>query len=232
VAVVVSPTFLIHVYKDEQYGIPLLQQIRSLYPSATIACIGDGVDPPELRSIAQQVGAYYIAGDRLKLAKHGTRWSKRMFRIALELEADPLIKMDADAWLWRRFNHFPDADLAGTLTCYLRQRLHLVRGGAMMFSRNAIEQILDSGMLDDQEYLDCTRYAYYRYAEWLLEGEERSDELLYSENCTVASIAAKLGLKQVDWAEVHACFREPIPENVNLQWAATHPHRPNYADTQ
>lgn len=166
----------------------------------------------------------YILGARLKLPQHGGGWLKRMFMFAAG-KGDPLIKLDADAYMHRSIDYFPDADIAGTTLGFVNQRINIVRGGCVMYRQRAIARILQSGLLDDPCYRNPVYYAYRRFGEFRFPDEPENNELVAGEDCIIGHISKRLGLKMADWDEVRICFREAVPENVNNQWAITHPHR-------
>lgn len=220
-----NPAFVINFYRhDADLAIALLHQIRALYPEAWIGAIADGHAPLCFGSLCQNLRVEYLKGDRLKLPQFGGAWISRYLNFGWG-EGDPLIKLDPDAWLYRRFTYFCRADIAGTQICFLPQRLHMIRGGCVAYRQSAIDRILNSGVLDDRCYTNPEYYAYRRFEEFAKQGEGRSAELIAGEDCIMGHVAKRLSLLQGNWDEVRVCFREPVPQNLDLQWAVTHPRQ-------
>lgn len=194
----------------------MADRIRLLHREAILISIGDGLAPPD--------GDLTVPGKRLKLSKNGAAWSKRWMELAYQSDCDRVIRIDPDTWLWRRFNSFPDCDIGGTVVANPRSRVHYVRGACVCFKRSAIGAILDSKLLDDPIYGIDPMFGYYRYGMFAFPGEVMNSEFLYTEDPTVAHIAAKLRLSLGHWDEVCIGFRETPPPNNDLRLAATHPH--------
>ncbi len=223
VAVGSKLAFVMHVYKDAEFADRLLGQIRFHYPDALILCISDGdksVTPDRFRHHEVQV----LCLERLKLQRLGGIYTERWMTL-IQDQAERIVKIDPDAQLWRSFNSFPDADISGTVMWQKQHALNLVRGGCVVFKRSAIKTILTSKALRDRCYIKNRNYGYYRYWQWLFPREVENRELIYAEDVTIAHIAKRLKLTLANWDEVNIQWRDEVPENVDLQWAATHPHR-------
>jgi len=143
--------------------------------------------------------------------------------LALESGIDRVIKIDPDAYLYRRFNFFPSSDIGGTLACNIPCQIPIVRGGCIYYHSSAISKILRSSLLDDDRFINGYCFSYYRYSQFRKEGELVSNELLYSEDTTIGYISEQLQLTCEHWSEVCIGFREKPPLNDDLLFAATHP---------
>lgn len=220
--------FIMNVYKDEQFATSLIRQLRSLYPRATIVIQTDGVDPEGLQLYCQRYDAFYIVGERLKSGrKNGGAWVHRWMQTLFNLSDAPwLIKIDPDAWMWRKLIGFPpDADVVGTpnLTPY---GMLFIRGGFQIWKSSAISQILQSDILFDPQYTQFGLYTYRRYKDFLLDGEEESLEVIALTDHILGHVCARLRLRQAMWSEVNIGFRgQQYEHNPGLRWAVTHPTR-------
>jgi hypothetical protein len=206
--------FVTHLYKDDQAFGQLIKSLRSFYPHSQILAIGDGVPVPRISGIDA------FEGERLKHLA-GTHWTQRWMQMAIDAGVDRVIKFDADARMWRPFQAFPMGDIAGTITYQNRQGLPIVRGGCVYYPIETIQQILDSGFLEDETYKH-SRYRYYRYRDFAFPWEERSETLIHCEDSVLGHVAKRLQLKLVDWDEVRIEWRDPIPAG---DYAVTHPVR-------
>lgn len=216
--------FVTHVYNDEGYAIRLFLQLRVFYPDNPIICIADGIDPIGFDAICSDMGVTYIKGDRLKLTGLGAAWTKRWMSAALDT-ADVVIRLDPDVMLWRRPKDIPMSDIFGMMLGSTIHKRHYVRGCCSGYQNKAIGNILTSGMLDDPLFKNNDLFAYRRYWHFRMDGEEKTPDMVYSEDPTIAYIAEKLGMSMENWSDIHVCFREPLPDNQNMQWSITHPHR-------
>lgn len=207
--------FVVHLYNDDRYFLQLFNQIRQFYPSSLIIAIGDGVKVPKLDS-----RTITVSGERLK-NQLGTAWSLRWMRLAQQIKATHIIKLDADSQMHRAFRFFPLGDIAGTLTHQARQNLTIVRGGCVMYRPATIERILDSGILGDRCYTTI-RYGYYRYRDFAFPDEENNDDLIHCEDSVIGHVAKRMQLRLANWEDVRIEWRDPVP---NGDFAVTHPAR-------
>lgn len=202
---------------DFRLALELSRRIKSLYPDALLIAVGDGLDPSGLEPDLS------VTGERIKLARFGAEWTKRWMRLALESGRERVIKIDPDAWLYRRFGFFPLSQIGGTLACNIPCQIPIVRGGCIYYHSSAIAQILNSSLLDDERFINGYCFSYYRYSQFRKPGELVSNELLYSEDTTIGYVAQQLELACEHWPEVCIGFRESPPDNSDLVFAATHP---------
>lgn len=225
---VADPCFLFHVHDDQRLGMRLADQLRVLYPLADILCIADGIDNKGFKRYAKSHQITYLVGERLKLRRHGGAWAERFLKFYLENSQAPyLIKLDADSYIWRKFESFPTADLFGAIRVNDRG-IKVLRGGCAGYQRSTVETILDSKLLQEDEYRIESRYCYRRRSPRFKFPDEPEDwTLITSEDSQIGDIAEKLNLSMAEWDEVSGgiMFRETTPDNSDRRWAVTHPVR-------
>lgn len=211
--------FVFGVYNEWSLASRLVNQIRTLYPQAPAIAICDGTFNADFAQLCDLKGISFIASDRIKLPQFGGAWSQRLFTEFLKTDADILIKLDPDTYLWRCFTSFPDTDWFGTqANKYLYP---YPRGGCVGFRRKCIERFIASNLLGHPKYKNHI-FAYDRYGRWGWEHDLKQTEPISLQDWVLADVAHQLKLKLGDWSEVNIQFRQ-IVANHGLRWAATHP---------
>lgn len=220
-----TPDFFFSVYDDHALVERLIRDLRQIYPQARLICIADGVDNPEFADFAQRHQVIYTVGERMKQARtFGGLWLERLFRFALEhSDSQHFIRTEGDAKFWRQFHAFPDADCAGTLSP--RCDWLFPRGPCWYLRRSTIETILESGVLKQDIYKYDSWFSYGRYSRFLYPGEAYDPTPILLEDVMLGHILQRLNLSLSNWDEVQIEFRDAPPDNADLKFAVTHPHR-------
>lgn len=220
---VATSAFVINTFRDSHLALPLVEQVRRLYPEAPIALISDGDNtPPLVRQVCDELSVVYVQGDRLKLRKTGTMWIKRWLNVLASFDCDYGIKLDADSWMWRSIASFPDAEVGGNIIPG-RNEQPLVLGGARFMTRSAIHKILESNVLDDLKYTRATNYCYLWDAN-RLPGESKSG-LIFCEDLALADIFQRLNLSLALWEDIYCMAEGTVPPTAISSSSITHPHR-------
>jgi hypothetical protein len=93
---------------------------------------------------------------RLKLAQFGGQWTQRWMEAALaDAEAEIIIKIDPDTRALKACRAFPTTDIFGQLApegTYYPKSNGIICGGAIGFTRAAVQKIVDSKLLLDPKY--------------------------------------------------------------------------------
>jgi len=218
--------FVIMVYKDEVLAIRLVRQILKYYPQSKVTVIWEGGVTEysgEWYSLQQRMSIRLIFGERLKVLATGPEWVKRWMQAGLEMNTQLVFRVDPDVYLWRPFRYFPTEDRFGMMLGQLKYKRPLLRGCIGGYQREAIQKFLDSNILDDPKWKDPVKYAYYRYREWARPGEKQNHELIWSEDSSLAHAWTEAGLTEGNWSDIHPSWHEPLIDNSDLAFAATHP---------
>jgi hypothetical protein len=178
---------------------PLVNQIKALFPQATIAFVPDG------RSPLAQTGNSHLK------SKDGGAWIERILNTCPR-NCDLFFKVEPDITFKRLPTHWPDADWFGHWSKPVGAKHPLLRGGFWGFRPVAVERILQSWLLQDECYL-ADRYKYDRYGRFLLPGEVPGPPVYHCDSI-MASVCDRVGIGPTPWSEVYLNFREPVPENI------------------
>jgi hypothetical protein len=228
---VADPSFVIPVYRDEQFAAPLIEQIRAYYPTAGLLVIADGIPDPNFAAFVQRHHGLYHIGDRLKLKHLGCAWTIRLLELMQQhLKGDVWIKLDADAMLYRPIDFSAlthPFDLAGAVHI-AAEGWPYTRGGCRFHHPPVVGQILQSQLLLDPKYAWEQRWGYLRYAQhYQLPGDPQGEPLesIHSEDFCLGDVGAQLGLRLVEVPDICIKFREPVPIDAKHQYSIVHPVR-------
>jgi hypothetical protein len=216
-----TPAFFFPVWDDAHLCARLISDIRIHYPTADVVGVTDGAiaDGELFKRFCDRNGVVLVETEtRLKLPKYGGLWLQRLFEEALiRTRSEILIRTEGDTRLHRAFDYFPEADIGGTLS---HQIPRFPRGGCVFWRREALEKIVQSGLLGDPKYKDFCSYS--RYGKWRHEGEKEDWTPILCSDQIIGDVIARLGLRLTAWDEVNIQFRgEPDTEG----FAASHPWR-------
>jgi hypothetical protein len=143
-----------------------------------------------------QIMLFFDNAERLKLPKFAGRWTERYFKSFLETDETLLVKIDPDTVVNRRAD-FPDAPLFGT-----RRWQNMLSGAAVGYSRQTVQQIIDSKMLLDEKYTSHW-YQYQRFqAPHLRPGETPENTWVSLQDDIITDIASRLNIPITDWPDV------------------------------
>jgi len=211
--------FYFAIYKDEPLALRLARQIRLHYPNAEIVAITDGEHgSSELQSI-KNYGVIFVEGNHLKKWGCGGAGAHRNLAAALEFtQADTLIQMDPDAYLWRRFQQIPDQPWFGQVhisqcTWYPHSPMPCVHGGTWGMKREFARLALKSELLLDPLYSTSKTL-------WAYKLKRDNKRLLPRFDLIWGHVAADLGVQPSTWADVNGGL---LAGDKVGGWAATHP---------
>jgi len=146
----VSLAFILTTYSgDSSLAHRLLWQLNTHHPRAEKIVITDGkLEDWQTRAL-EAMCSTLICGEALgQDTSRPTAWLERMLRVALEFSsAEVIVKLDPDAYMTRAIRSYPSADLFGSLYAD-----GTVAGGGYGFRRETAQKVLESGLLDTEEF--------------------------------------------------------------------------------
>lgn len=183
-----------HWDADRQTAAILRDAIELNYPGSSIALVPDGVG----------------GLGRLKNIDGGA-WIERIMR-SFPPDFDRYFKIEPDVQILRAAAEFPDDDWLGYVRYHHEMKRLINFGGLWGFSRDAIDRVLQSGLLRNEKYLSRD-WTYDRYGKFLLPGELPAPAL-YCCDHIMADVMAQLKMIPQQWDAVHLTFREHQREPI------------------
>ncbi len=183
----------IGVYDDWLNGVYTVKQVLKLTEEKVIVRSDGHYNETFSSALLHQKQVLLVKGEkRLKARGHGGENAHNYLSLYLRFCPDSLmIKIDPDTGV----NHAPTLPCKFDVACnYVEGSL---RGGAIAFSRNAAQTIVNSRLLLEKKYKPL-RWCYrWREKEWI----PCEDAILYD-------VIQRLGLNLVFWHDVYCRHRE------------------------
>jgi hypothetical protein len=194
-----------------------LTHFRQHYPTVPVHIISDGV-PRIHEQVAAKHGADYTLGRYLKRIECGGMWWQRMLTAGMKYKKKWVFKIDPDTRFWRQFKSFPLTPVGGTLDNVGKRTEHL-QGGCQAFRCDAVEKILQSGILNDKALTYHSTFCPNEEAlkSWIPTG-------YFTTDFSMMWILRQLAIEFGNWTEIGARWRV-APPNFNTRFAITHPHK-------
>ena len=222
---------IIPVYQDEVHALRLLNELYFLN-AVDILILLDGEDAAsdQFKSEVVARNIKLIAGERLK-DKNGGKWLQRIFVDFLKEFPlyDGFLRLDPDTKVWRQPKYFPtNSGLFGDIY-FLRNFGKTIHSACMGVWTEAAIKIVRSGLLNNEKFSDLKRWGYPRYSLLKFPEEAESSENIAFTEEILTQTCRTLGIPVDVWGEVRGSMknRTGIPNNEDLRWFATHPHRQN-----
>lgn len=214
-------TFCATVYNEFDLAKRLLNQIRSFYPKNEIIFITDGTYNEEFNQLCIEKNVKYFKGEHLFSREFRYQWLERILKTYLSESQNPyLIKIDTDCILTRKFQYFPNVDMAGSL---IKDSISsFIQGGCRFQTRKSCEKVLESKLLEDPKYIKESIYGYKRFsAPYRMPWEKENDKVMIAEDRVISDIYERLNMLFFNWDEVYSrgWGKCPNPE----KYAAIHP---------
>jgi hypothetical protein len=213
-------TFFALIYKNYDATAECLTDLRKHYPGSRVILRSDGDPDRRFPILAKHHNADFRGELRLFGIENGGAVIERMLVIFLEKPTRYLFKIDPDTVIHRRFRYLPVlSGLFGTLQC--EQETPSIQGGCMGFTRDAAEQILESGMLRDSRLKEPDKFIsdspyFFRMA-------HRAHRCgLASFDWIVPWVASELGISMYSFDEVNSGWQQ-APPNPEQRYAVSHP---------
>src|SRR5687768_4215023 len=213
-------TFSALVFQNYDATAECLRDLRRHYPGSRVILRSDGDPDPRFPILAGRYNLDFRAESRLFTIENGGAVIERMLGLFLERPTRYLFKIDPDTVIHRRFQYLPIRNgLFGTLQS--EHESPSIQGGCMGFTRDAVEQILQSQMLRDHrlkepaKFIDDSPY-FFRMA-------HRAQRCgLASFDWIVPWIAGELEIPIYRFDEVNSGWKQ-APPNPEERFAVTHP---------
>ena len=214
-------SFYLNVYHDVDLLPECLTQFRKVYPQSRLILRADGDPNPAIAEIAQEYNGEYHYGERLFIIDKGGRIVHEMLRIFLaNNETRYLFKIDPDTRVVRPFNELPDVPCVfGTVQH--QGELFSIQGGCLGMTLDIAQKFYHS-----EFFLDAALAK--RPPPWVLNQKlaRRPMQLgLTSIDWAVGWACRMMNIKLIDWPEIMSEWKL-TPENDDLRYAVTHPHKP------
>jgi hypothetical protein len=213
-------TFFALTYKDYDAAAECLADLRKHYPGSRVILRSDGDLDHRLPTLARRNDADFRGESRLFGIENGGAVIERMLVLFLEEPTRYLFKIDPDTVIHRRFKYLPvRSGLFGTLQT--ERETPSIQGGCVGFTRDAAEQILQSGMLRD-----CRLRAPAKFVDdspYFVRMAHRARRCgLASFDWMVPWVASELGISIYSFDEVNSGWRQ-APPNPEQRYAVSHP---------
>lgn len=213
-------TFFALTYKNYDATAECLTDLRRYYPQSHVILRSDGDPDPRFPLLARHHNIDFRGESRLFGIENGGAVIERMLVIFLEKPTRYLFKIDPDTVIHRRFKYLPvRTGLFGTLQT--EKETPSIQGGCMGFTRDAAEQILQSGMLRDSRLREPAKFI--NDSPYFVRMAHRAHRCgLASFDWIVPWIASKLGIPTYSFDEVNSGWRQ-APPNPEQRYAVSHP---------
>ena len=224
--------FYCSFYKDEIFLVRLAYQVYEHFPDSKLIAIADG--PYDYQSLVTarkfNPNLILIVGERLKhKPTGGCEFTQRNFEAVLTYsQASIIIKLDTDSFINRTVTP-PNVDWFGhvhkTSLPFMGESFDFIAGGAMGFSRQTIEIIVESKELLNKKF-DNRGGFYDRYANYKKFADPTGEkDLLRREDWVLGMVCKKLGIKANPWSEVYCVQDEEVNDD---RFAIVHPVRTHW----
>jgi len=213
-------TFFALTYENYEATAECLMDLRKHYPSSRVILRSDGDTNPQLPILAERYRVDFRGEGRLFGIQNGGAIIERMLMLFCERPTSYLLKIDPDTVIHRRFKYLPVRNgLFGTLQT--EEESPSIQGGCMGFTREAVEQILQSEMLRDSRLKEP--HNFINDSPYFFRMADRANRCgLASFDWIVPWIASALGIPMYAFDEVNSGW-QMAPPNPDQRYAVTHP---------
>ena len=230
---ILVPNFaaIIPVYKDEKHALRLLKELAWL-ENKNILVMLDGEEAASngFKKIVTDKGVKLFEDERLK-NKNGGEWLHRIFVTFLKQfpQHEGFLRLDPDTKVWREPNYFPDNQGIFCETYNTPGLGKTIQSACMGVWKDAAIKLIRSGVLINERFSDLQRWGYPRYSTLKFPEETASEEPVAFTEEILTLACRTLNIRVDTWGEVEGSIknRTVIPNNEDLKWFATHPHRQN-----
>lgn len=216
----------IPVYKSRQQLQWCLSHLRRHYPKSRVMLISEG-DDDKYDDIASDFKCHHVHGELLLHLQTCHLWVDRILRSLLAGDETYLIKIDPDTGVWRRLSALPAfSSLFGTLETISEghgAEIDVpanVQGGCMGITRDVVQEILSSGLLNEESCGKDYRKTWARCSDmiWMAENDRCGEDFVISWACYALRVPI------VECPEIRCRWRRQVT-NETLRYAITHPHK-------
>lgn len=213
-------TFFALTYKDYEATAVCLGDLRKHYSASRVILRSDGDPDPRFPILANHHNVDFRGELRLFGIENGGAVIERMLKLFFEKPTRYLLKIDPDTVIHRRFRYLPVRNgLFGTLQC--EQDTPSIQGGCMGLTRDAAEQILQSGMLRDSRLRKPANFI--GDSPYFVRMAHRANRCgLASFDWMLPWIASELKIPIYPFDEVNSGWQQ-APPNPGQRYAVSHP---------
>ncbi|SRR6266436_5568 len=213
-------TFFALTYKNYDATAECLGDLRKHYSTSRVILRSDGDPDPRLPILAGRNEIDFRGELRLFGIENGGAVIERMLELFLERPTPYLFKIDPDTVIHRRFHYLPVRNgLFGTLQT--EQETPSIQGGCMGFTRDAVEQILQSKLLRDGRLREPAKFL--NDSPYFVRMTHRANRCgLASFDWMVPWVVSQLGIPIYPFDEVNSGWQQ-TPPNPNQRYAVSHP---------
>jgi hypothetical protein len=211
----------LHVFNEREALRWCVGEIRRHYAASRISVISDG-DATDYGPLAVEFGLSFVRGEHLRPTATGHLYVERLLKTMVSGPETYLFKIDPDTWIRRRFNKLPlFSCLLGTIESIsevYRQEIAPanLQGGAIGITRDAAEDILASGLLNEANCVINRAQTWARCKDFQVYSKRA-----VSEDSILTWAADRLGIPVIGHPEIACRFRH-APTGP---FAVTHPHK-------
>jgi hypothetical protein len=213
-------TFFALTYKDYEATAECLGDLRKHYSASRVILRSDGDPDPRFPILANHHNVDFRGELRLFGIENGGAVIERMLELFFEKPTRYLLKIDPDTVIHRRFRYLPVRNgLFGTLQC--GQDTPSIQGGCLGLTRDAAEQILQSGMLRDSRLREPAKFI--GDSPYFVRMAHRANRCgLASFDWMLPWIASELKIPIYPFDEVDSGWQQ-APPNSGQRYAVSHP---------
>lgn len=200
--------------------------LREHYPRSRIVVVTDG-DSEVYEDLAERWKLDLVHGEKLYGCSTSHAFVNRLLANLLRGSETYLFKIDPDTRVWRRFRELPAVtSVFGTLESLsegMRTEIRVpanIQGGCVGMTRDAAADILDSQVLNHQSCAVDYAHTWARTPE-AIEYARRGGLL---EDFVFSWGAYQRGIPFVESPEIRSRWKM-TPDNSDLRYAVTHPHK-------
>jgi len=220
--------FYIQVHKDEIALRDCLPRLRKAYPASSIILVSDNDTRPVWDRLAKRFGCRYFPGEYLYGIESGGRILLRQLDHLLNTPKHPakwLSKIDPDTRVHRRLHKLPtEYGAHGTLEHDIFGEPvspPSLQGGAQIFTREAAQYIVDSGLLTDDKLLDYKN----TYAQIPAVAYRATSRGQLSQDYLLRYVCMELDVPIFDFDEIYTLGTGPV-DLAGRDVAISHPYKP------
>ena len=219
-------TFYLNVYQDADELEICLKQLRQVYRNSRLVIRSDGDPDPKIDSIAKAYGGDCHYGERLMGIEKGGLIVHEMLRLFLTDPTPYLLKIDPDTRIFRPFKALPKFSCVFG-TAQRQGELFSIQGGCLGMTLEVAKRWYAADFFLDPAFAE-------RPPPWVITPLLRNRPIdlgLTSIDWLVGWACKNLATQLVDWPEILSEWKV-TPENEDLRYAVTHPHKPRDISTK
>lgn len=210
------------VYKDYDIARDAIKSVWNNTPYGMFV-IDDGGYDESFHEFCDDHYIDYQAGDRLYPLRNGGAWLERLLSYFIKHYSvyDYLIKIDTDTRIWEPLFIPEGVEAMGVPVVCPRTEWQFLAGGCRVTSKETVEKILTSKVLEDPCYQSYP-FDYVRY-------RKHDGEILVSEDRVFAHVCDRLDIPKTPTDQMYIRWdSQEVPFDLGREFRVSHPHYDNY----